>query len=130
MLIQAPLRDGFGLGPVLGPALALLSSVGLWLVVPAPVAGRTDRPARRAARALLAGIGTATLSRAAQAVMPTAMDRSLSGFGALGPVFTFLSWLIAVFLVAVAGLALYSAIAAGAWYEAVTTPPYGRGPRR
>lgn len=45
------------------------------------------------------------------------MERSLEEFGPLGPVFTFLSWLIAVLLVAVSGLALGEYVASTTWYR-------------
>ncbi|MFE9648039.1 hypothetical protein ACFYO0_28785 [Streptomyces sp. NPDC006365] len=62
------------------------------------------------------------LSWAAGLFMPTVMERSLQEFGPLGPVFTFLSWLIAVFLVAVSGLALGQYVASSDWYRAAAVP--------
>jgi membrane protein len=80
--------------------------------------------------ALLAGTGTVLLSRAARVLAPTAMERSLDDFGPLGPVFTFLSWLIAVFLVAVSGLALGEYVSSTTWYRktAASRSREGTGP--
>ncbi|MFJ7181220.1 hypothetical protein ACIQXA_33625 [Streptomyces massasporeus] len=67
--------------------------------------------------ALPAGIGTVLLSLAARVLVPMAMARSMDEFGPLGPVFTFLPWLIAVFLAAVAGLAPGEYVASTTWYR-------------
>ncbi|MFE5757558.1 ribonuclease BN [Streptomyces massasporeus] len=117
LLIQAPLRDAFGAGAVPGVLLSVLSATLLWwwsqhLLLGGRIGWRSLLPG-----ALLAGAGTVLLSLAARVLMPTAMERSLDEFGPLGPVFTFLSWLIAVFLVAVSGLALGEYVASTTWYR-------------
>ncbi|GAA2761307.1 hypothetical protein GCM10010103_03480 [Streptomyces paradoxus] len=130
LLLQAPMRGGFGVGPVLGAVLSLLGATLLWwwsqhLLLGARVGWSELLPG-----AVLAGTGTVGLSWAARLLMPTAMDRSLEAFGLLGPVFTFLSWLIAVFLVAVSGLALGETVATSAWYRrAIGTRGRPRGGR-
>ncbi|MFF7379377.1 ribonuclease BN [Streptomyces massasporeus] len=117
LLLQAPLRDAFGAGAVPGVLLSVVSATLLWwwsqhLLLGARIGWRSLLPG-----ALLAGSGTVLLSLAAHLLMPTAMERSLDEFGPLGPVFTFLSWLIAVFLVAVSGLALGEYVASTTWYR-------------
>ncbi|MFE6096528.1 ribonuclease BN [Streptomyces massasporeus] len=117
LLIQAPLRDAFGAGAVPGVLLSVVSATLLWwwsqhLLLGGRIGWRSLLPG-----ALLAGSGTVLLSLAARVLMPTAMERSLDEFGPLGPVFTFLSWLIAVFLVAVSGLALGEYVASTTWYR-------------
>ncbi|MFH9860366.1 YhjD/YihY/BrkB family envelope integrity protein [Streptomyces sp. NPDC017202] len=117
LLVQAPLRDGFGTGVVSGLVLSMTSATLMWwwsqhLLL----SGRTGWLSLLPG-AVLAAAGTVLLSRIAGLLMPTVMRRSLREFGPLGPVFTFLSWLIAVFLVAVAGLALGQWIAASARYR-------------
>lgn len=121
LLLQAPLRGGFGGGPVTGLVLSVGSATLLWwwsqhLLLGGRTGWRSLLPG-----ALLAGAGTVLLSRAARLLMPTAMERSLDEFGPLGPVFTFLSWLIAVFLVAVSGLALGEYVASTSWYRTAAT---------
>lgn len=117
LLVQAPVRGGFGSGAVTGLVLSVLSATLLWwwtqhLLLGGRIGWRNLVPG-----ALLAGTGTVVLSWAARLLVPTAMERSLHEFGPLGPVFTFLSWLIAVFLVAVSGLALGEAVASSTWYR-------------
>ncbi|MEW2615511.1 ribonuclease BN [Streptomyces sp. NPDC047880] len=123
LLFQAPLRKGLGTGTVTGLMLSLLSATLLWwwsqhLLLGGRIGWRSLLPG-----AVLAGAGTVLLSLAARVLMPAAMERSLDEFGPLGPVFTFLSWLIAVFLVAVSGLALGEYVASTAWYRAAARSP-------
>ncbi|MFH8494265.1 YhjD/YihY/BrkB family envelope integrity protein [Streptomyces coeruleorubidus] len=122
LLVQAPLRSGFGGGVVTGWVLSALSATALWwwsqhLLLGGRIGWRSLLPG-----ALLAGIGTVVLSWAAGLFVPTVMERSLREFGPLGPVFTFLSWLIAVFLVAVSGLAIGQYVASSDWYRKVAAP--------
>jgi membrane protein len=117
MFVQAPLRRGFGIGPALGLALSLAGSVLLWwwsqhLLLSARIGWLSLLPG-----AVLAGAGTLTLSWAGHLLLSDAMRRSLDEFGPLGPVFTLLSWLISVFVVAIAGMALGEAVATSAWYR-------------
>ncbi|MFF5314673.1 ribonuclease BN [Streptomyces massasporeus] len=117
LLLQAPLRNAFGASTVPGVLLSVLSATLLWwwsqhLLLGGRIGWRSLLPG-----ALLAGSGTVLLSLAARVLVPTAMERSLDEFGPLGPVFTFLSWLIAVFLVAVSGLALGEYVASTTWYR-------------
>ncbi|GAA2458315.1 YhjD/YihY/BrkB family envelope integrity protein [Streptomyces lavendulocolor] len=128
LMLQAPLRGGFGGGPVTGLVLSLLSATLLWwwsqhLLLGGRIGWRSLLPG-----ALLAGTGTVLLSRAARLLVPTAMERSLDEFGPLGPVFTFLSWLIAVFLVAVSGLAAGEYVASTSWYRSVAARVRREGP--
>lgn len=126
LLVQAPLRSGFGSGAVSGWVLSVLSATLLWwwsqhLLLGGRIGWRNLLPG-----ALLAGTGTVVLSSAAGLFVPTAMERSLQQFGPLGPVFTFLSWLIAVFLVAVSGLALGQYVASSDWYRTAAAPRRAR----
>ncbi|MGV9941392.1 YhjD/YihY/BrkB family envelope integrity protein [Streptomyces sp. NPDC003401] len=122
LLVQAPLRDGFGTGAVSGAVLSMTSATLMWwwsqhLLLGGRTGWRDLLPG-----AVLAAAGTVLLSRIAGLLMPAVMRRSLRDFGPLGPVFTFLSWLIAVFLVAVAGLALGQWIAGSARYRTAFVP--------
>ncbi|MGW7265944.1 ribonuclease BN [Streptomyces sp. NPDC054842] len=117
LLVQAPLRGGFGGGRVIGWGLSLLSATLLWWWSQHLLLGGRIGWRRLLPGAVLAGTGTVVLSWTAALFLPTAMARSLREFGPLGPVFTFLSWLIAVFLVAVSGLALGEYVASSNWYR-------------
>jgi membrane protein len=122
LLFQAPLRGGFGAGSVSGLVLSVVSATLLWwwsqhLLLGGRIGWLSLLPG-----AVLAGTGTVLLSRAARLLVPTAMERSLHEFGPLGPVFTFLSWLIVVFLTAVSGLALGEYVASTTWYRTVAAP--------
>ncbi|GAA2231940.1 YhjD/YihY/BrkB family envelope integrity protein [Streptomyces indiaensis] len=123
LLLQAPLRKGFGAGTVTGLVLSLISGTLLWwwsqhLLLGGRIGWRSLLPG-----ALLAATGTVLLSLAARVLMPSLMERSLHEFGPLGPVFTFLSWLIAVFLVAVSGLALGEYVSSTPWYRTAAHSP-------
>ncbi|MFE2180129.1 YhjD/YihY/BrkB family envelope integrity protein [Streptomyces sp. NPDC059455] len=126
LLVQAPVRRGFGTGIVSGLALSLLSAVLLWwwtqhLLLSGRVTWTHLLPG-----AVFAGVGTVLLGYLSRLIMPVAMARSLGDFGPLGPVFTLLTWLIVVFLIAVAGLAAGPAVASSAWYARTIRPPRGR----
>jgi membrane protein len=130
LLVQAPIRRGFGIGPATGLALSLAGSVLLWwwsqhLLLGGRIGWLSLLPG-----AVLAGVGTITLSWAGHLVLSNAMERSLEEFGPLGPVFTLLSWLISFFLVAICGMALGEAVATSAWYRAAVSRPGGEKPAR
>ncbi|MEU5614224.1 ribonuclease BN [Streptomyces sparsogenes] len=127
LLVQAPLRRGFGTGIVSGLVLSLLSAVLLWwwtqhLLLGGRVAWLLLLPG-----AALAGTGTVLLGYASRLLMPLAMNRSLGDFGPLGPVFTLLSWLIVMFLIVVAGLAIGQLVATSAWYARLVGRSSGDG---
>ncbi|MDX3230123.1 ribonuclease BN [Streptomyces sp. ME19-01-6] len=124
LLVQAPLRRGFGTGIVSGLVLSLLSAVLLWWWTQHLLLGGRVRWLPLLPGAVLAGTGGVALGYASRLVMPLAMNRSLADFGPLGPVFTLLSWLIAMFLIVVAGLAIGQLVASSAWYaRQVGRPP-------
>jgi membrane protein len=78
LVLQGPLRDGFGSGLWLGLPLTFLA----WLpLLPG---------------AVLTALAMTGLSVTARLYMPTALNRSLANYGSLGSVFTMLSWLIAI----------------------------------
>ncbi|MFD8868495.1 ribonuclease BN [Streptomyces sp. NPDC059590] len=125
LFVQAPLRRGFGAGIVSGLVLSLLSSVLLWWWTQHLLLGGRVGWLPLLPGAVLAGAGAVALGYASRLVMPRAMDRSLADFGPLGPVFTLLSWLIAAFLIVVAGLVIGRLVASSTWYaRLVGRPPY------
>ncbi|WP_245769688.1 YhjD/YihY/BrkB family envelope integrity protein [Streptomyces indicus] len=96
VLVQGPVREGFGAGMWLGaPLLFLLSTlVWLWtqhLLLAGRVAWLPLLPG-----ALLAAAATNTLALSARLYMPAALNRALGEYGSLGLVLTLLSWLILV----------------------------------
>ncbi|WP_078954110.1 YhjD/YihY/BrkB family envelope integrity protein [Streptomyces globisporus] len=96
VLLQAPLRDGFGAGPWLGTVLHFLVSTGVWLWTQhLLLVGRVPwLPLLPGA--LLAAAATSALALTARLYIPAALNRALAGYGSLGLVLTLLSWLIVV----------------------------------
>ncbi|MEU1512087.1 YhjD/YihY/BrkB family envelope integrity protein [Streptomyces sp. NPDC005811] len=99
IVVQGPLRDGFGLGRWLGVPLLLLAEVGLWwwtqhLLLTARVPWLPLLPG-----ALLTGAALSVLTTTASLYVPRAINHSLEKYGSLGAVFTLLSWLITLCVV-------------------------------
>lgn len=126
VLIQAPLRHGFGAGTWLGVLLSLPTAVLLWwwtqhLLLGARIGWMPLLPG-----AVLAGVGMVTFANLSKLFMPAAMERGLAQFGTLGYVFTLLSWLIAGCSVIVTGIALGQVTATSGpfprWLGTPTTP--------
>lgn len=117
-LLQAPVRDGFGVGLWLGTPLLFLVATGLWLLTQhLLLAGRV--PWRRLLPgALLTAAATTALNVTARLYIPGALDRALAEYGSLGMVLTVLSWLIVVCV------AISLTVTVGA--VLVTSPPLHR----
>lgn len=96
VLLQAPIREGFGAGMWLGTPLFFLMSTGVWLWTQhLLLAGRVPwLPLLPGA--LLAAAATSALGLTARLYMPGALNRALGEYGSLGLVLTMLSWLIVV----------------------------------
>ncbi|MFF4500001.1 YhjD/YihY/BrkB family envelope integrity protein [Streptomyces sp. NPDC001401] len=106
VLLQAPLRHGFGGGPLLGVLLSVVTAVLLWwwtqhLLLGARIGWLPLLPG-----AVLTGVGMVVFVYLSGLFMPATMKRSIAQFGSLGYVFTALSWLITGCCVIVAGVAL------------------------
>ncbi|MER6141518.1 ribonuclease BN [Streptomyces sparsogenes] len=127
LLVQAPLRRGFGTGIVSGLVFSLLSAVLLWWWTQHLLLGGRVEWLLLLPGAALAGTGTVLLGYASRLLMPFAMNRSLGDFGPLGPVFTLLSWLIVMFLIVVAGLAIGQLVATSTWYARLVGLSAGDG---
>ncbi|GGV89569.1 hypothetical protein GCM10015535_43650 [Streptomyces gelaticus] len=96
VLLQGPIRNGFGAGLWLGVPLLFLVSTGVWLWTQhLLLAGRVSWPPLLPG-AVLAAAATSALALTASLYMPTALDRALHEYGSLGLVLTLLSWLIVV----------------------------------
>ncbi|TDT98467.1 membrane protein [Streptomyces sp. 846.5] len=94
VLVQGPLRDGFGVGIWLGVPVSFLVGVVVWwwtqhLLLAARVGWLPLLPG-----ALLASAAMSALALTARIYMPSALNRSLSAYGSLGLVLAVLSWLI------------------------------------
>ncbi|MFD8209408.1 YhjD/YihY/BrkB family envelope integrity protein [Streptomyces sp. NPDC059695] len=94
VLLQAPVRDGFGAGAWLGLPLYFLVSTGVWLWTQHLLLAKRIRWLPLLPGALLAGAATTVLSVTAGLYMPGALNRALAEYGSLGLVLTLLSWLI------------------------------------
>lgn len=96
LIVQAPLRDGFGEGLWLAVPVTVLTQTGLWWWSQHLLLGGLIRWAPLLPGALLTAIGVTGLSIGAQFYMPRALNRALSEYGSVGAVFVILSWLIVV----------------------------------
>ena len=96
LVLQGPLRNGFGAGPILGLPLAFLSSLGVWWWTQHLLLARRLPWLPLLPGAVLCAVAMVALSVTARLYIPAALNRSLAEYGGLGPVFTLLSWLIVV----------------------------------
>ncbi|MEU1271120.1 YhjD/YihY/BrkB family envelope integrity protein [Streptomyces sp. NPDC005799] len=113
--LQGSLRDGFGLGLWLGVPLLLIAEVAIWwwtqhLLLVARVPWRPLLPG-----ALLTGAALTVLTSAAPLYVPRALNHSLDKYGSLGAVFTLLSWLITLCVVATLCITAGAVIAREPW---------------
>ncbi|MFF5284989.1 YhjD/YihY/BrkB family envelope integrity protein [Streptomyces sp. NPDC012756] len=96
VLLQAPLRDGFGAGGWLGLPLYFLVSTGVWLWTQHLLLAKRVSWLPLLPGAVLGGVATTVLGITARLYMPAALNRALGEYGSLGLVLTMLSWLIVV----------------------------------
>ncbi|MFJ3516834.1 YhjD/YihY/BrkB family envelope integrity protein [Streptomyces sp. NPDC090131] len=101
LVVQGPVRNGFGLGLWLGIPLTLLLQTGAWWWSQHLLLGGLIRWPPLLPGALLTAAAVTALSLGARVYMPIALNRSLAAYGSTGSVFVILSWLI-VLCVAVA----------------------------
>ncbi|WP_433454364.1 YhjD/YihY/BrkB family envelope integrity protein [Streptomyces sp. CA-142005] len=96
LVLQGPLREGFGVGAWLGIPLTWVSQVGLWwwtqhLLLGGLVGWKPLLPG-----ALITATVLTVLAMTARLYMPRALDRALADYGSVGSVFVLMSWLIVV----------------------------------
>ncbi|MYW63339.1 ribonuclease BN [Streptomyces sp. SID8379] len=106
LVLQGVLHRAFGVGPALGVPLQAVAAVLMWwwtqhlLLV-----GRVPWPPLLPG-AVLTGGGAVAFGVASGLWLPRALRMSEQRYGALGSVFTVLSWLIVYFTVVVSGVAI------------------------
>ncbi|MEV4946950.1 YhjD/YihY/BrkB family envelope integrity protein [Streptomyces sp. NPDC053755] len=129
LVLQAPLRDGFGAGLWLGIPLTLLYQTAVWwwsqhLLLAGALGWSPLLPG-----AVLTAFAVTVLSIGAQFYMPAALNRTLAEYGALGPIFTLLSWLIVLCAAVAVGITAGAVIAQETHLAGrLGSPPAWRGP--
>lgn len=111
LIAQQPLRDGFGAGLWLGLPLTFVTTTAVWWWTQHLLLGPRSRWLPLLPGALLTAFSMMILSLTARIYMPLALNNSQHKFGALGPVFTLLSWLIVVSAAIVGSIALGQVLA-------------------
>ncbi|MEV5978365.1 YhjD/YihY/BrkB family envelope integrity protein [Streptomyces sp. NPDC052114] len=106
LIVQGALHRAFGAGPVLGVSLQVLVTVLMWwwtqhLLLAGRVPWLSLLPG-----SLLAGAGVVAFQAVSGLWLPRALRLSVERYGALGSVFTVLSWLIVYFTIIVFGVAV------------------------
>ncbi|MFJ5075497.1 YhjD/YihY/BrkB family envelope integrity protein [Streptomyces sp. NPDC088553] len=96
VLVQGPVRDGFGAGLWVGVPVFFLVSVGIWMWTQHLLLAKRVPWLPLLPGAILAAAATSALALTARVYMPTALNRALGEYGSLGLVLTMLSWLIVV----------------------------------
>ncbi|MGW7255586.1 YhjD/YihY/BrkB family envelope integrity protein [Streptomyces sp. NPDC054834] len=96
LLVQGPMRDGFGAGAWLGIPITLVGLTGLWwwtqhLLLGGLIGWKPLLPG-----AAITAVALTTLSVTARLYLPRALNHALAEYGSLGSVFIMLSWLIVV----------------------------------
>jgi membrane protein len=94
MLVQGPLREGFGAGLWLGAPLTFLVGLGVWWWTQHLLLAARVRWLRLLPGAVLATAAMSALALTARVYMPRALNHALSEYGSLGLVLAILSWLI------------------------------------
>ncbi|MFE6229185.1 YhjD/YihY/BrkB family envelope integrity protein [Streptomyces sp. NPDC057854] len=96
VLLQAPIRDGFGAGAWLGVPLFFVLATGVWLWTQHLLLAKRVPWLPLLPGALLGAASSTALGVTARFYMPGALNRALAEYGSLGLVLTLLSWLIVV----------------------------------
>ncbi|MFF9341387.1 MULTISPECIES: YhjD/YihY/BrkB family envelope integrity protein [unclassified Streptomyces] len=96
VLLQAPIRDGFGAGGWLGVPVFFVVATGVWLWTQHLLLAKRVSWLPLLPGALLGAVSSTVLGITARFYMPGALNRALAEYGSLGLVLTLLSWLIVV----------------------------------
>ncbi|GAA3373058.1 hypothetical protein GCM10017750_00860 [Streptomyces racemochromogenes] len=111
LVVQGPVRDGFGAGLWLGVPLTLLLQTAAWWWTQHLLLGGVIGWWPMLPGALLTAMAVTALSLGARLYMPVAMNRVLGEFGAFGSVFVLLSWLIVLCVAIAVGLSTGAVLA-------------------
>ncbi|MFI7415407.1 hypothetical protein ACIBU0_42910 [Streptomyces sp. NPDC049627] len=113
ILLQGPIRDGFGVGLWLGTPLLFLIGLAVWLWTQhLLLAGRVSRLPLLPG-AVLVSAATSTLGVTAHLYVPHALNRAIEEYGALGLVLVLLSWLIVLCAAVAFGVTTGAVLAEG-----------------
>ncbi|MFE9448475.1 hypothetical protein [Streptomyces sp. NPDC006739] len=104
LLVQGPLRNGFGVGAWLGIPIGLAGLTGLWwwtqhLLLGGLIGWKPLLPG-----AVITAIALSTLTVTARLYLPQALNKAVAEYGPLGSVFIMLSWLIVVCVAVAIGI--------------------------
>ncbi|MGW8948883.1 YhjD/YihY/BrkB family envelope integrity protein [Streptomyces sp. NPDC055709] len=115
LIVQGPVRDGFGAGLWVAVPVTLLSQTLLWwwsqhLLLGGLIGWRPLLPG-----AVLTGFAVTVLSIGSRYYMPAAINRNLAEYGSFGSVFTILSWLIVLCAAIAIGVTAGAVLAQEPW---------------
>ncbi|WP_324616734.1 MULTISPECIES: YhjD/YihY/BrkB family envelope integrity protein [unclassified Streptomyces] len=96
LIVQGPVRNGFGVGLWLGIPLTFVFLALAWWWSQHLLLGGLVGWLPLLPGAVLTALGSTALSLVARFYMPRALNRALSDYGSAGSVFVLLSWLIVV----------------------------------
>lgn len=111
LVVQAPLRDGFGVGLWLGIPVTVVSQTVLWWWSQHMLLGGLVRWLPLLPGAAITAIAMTALSVSARFYMPRALNRALAEYGSVGSVFVLLSWLIVVCVAVAVGITAGAVVA-------------------
>ncbi|MFI1395829.1 YhjD/YihY/BrkB family envelope integrity protein [Streptomyces sp. NPDC020681] len=123
LLVQGPLRDGFGLGLWLGVPLTTVCLTLAWWWTQHLLLGGAVRWPPLLPGAFLTAVALTVLSATARLYMPRALNRSLAEYGSVGSVFTMLSWLIVVCAAIAITITVGAVLAQEPWLARHLGPP-------
>ncbi|MCQ4206017.1 YhjD/YihY/BrkB family envelope integrity protein [Streptomyces longispororuber] len=106
LVVQGALHQAFGAGAVLGIPLQTAGAVLLWWWTQHLLLVGRVRWLPLLPGAVLTGVGGVVFSAVSGLWLPRTLRMSVERYGALGPVFTVLSWLIVYFTIVVFGIAV------------------------
>ncbi|MFD8411564.1 MULTISPECIES: YhjD/YihY/BrkB family envelope integrity protein [unclassified Streptomyces] len=126
LVVQGPVRQGFGVGLWLGVPLALALQTAAWWWTQHLLLGGRLAPRALLPGAVLTAVTVTGLSFTAGFYMPHALNRALEAYGSTGPVFVLLSWLIVLCV----GITVSMATGAAVAQEPYFAHRLGSPPRR